>query len=212
MSANGINTKTVVETKTFNGDSFILVGTNKSDKPLKVKKTDIDKFYIPAPSNPQNGDTVVFQNGEWVSGQSGSGGDFERVVVNFSSTELINQAGGGIEILPPIGEGKYFDVLKVRAEFTHNSTPYVVIPEAKFWIVATNDFSSLVEIDKNLFLYGEDTAGVFYPSPNSDGTGANIQLFNSSLIFITGGGLDVLTEGDGTLRLIMDYRVLTFGA
>ena len=143
----------------------------------------------------------------------GQGGfEYAETIVNISSAQILAMGTTPIELLPAPGVGKYYDIDKITFEYTHNTTAYtyssylyvygqteygvvtslITDPNDKVWILRPNGTTPPVDgVENYSFGYGE-------------------QLNNS----VTIGTWDASnpTLGDGTLRVKVYYKTITFGS
>jgi hypothetical protein len=172
---------------------------------------------------------------EWVleNIESGSNGSqYDETIINISSEQILNMGDTPVELLPAPDANQYYDIESIILEYTHNSTPYTLV-NCNSFTLSYEDFSSRFFIE---FLTFENnyTAKVY---PLGLATRAITQEFLQSIesanLLITqipfslSGSLTMslglqeeldpfedtfsISDGDGTLRAIIKYKVRTFG-
>jgi hypothetical protein len=179
-----------------------------------------ENTYIPAPSNPQNGDTVVFQNGDWVSGQSGSGGNLQTTIVEISDIEIQSMNSSNILLLPNLSEpNQYYALKRLIFEFDPGNIPFSLSGDEYFFIHGLGDIvgvfsvnSMLTGINKVAFIVDLVSSRNYFSNPEwIRYQGEGIIMSGSKEISLRAFNLVDITNGDGTARVIIDYNVLTFG-
>jgi hypothetical protein len=138
-------------------------------------------------------------------------------IVNLSSVQLLSLGTSPVELLPAPGVDKYYDIDKIVVEFKHGTTPYT--------------------LNGVTLLSFQESGGSKYPTPNSNGDNKGFDAYylsddsegdkiscslsmSSSFIPVNknmvirsedniGNTID-MSDGDGTMRITIYYKVLTF--
>jgi hypothetical protein len=158
---------------------------------------------------PTDGQAFVWDSGTSKVVPATVGDGYTETIVNISSAQILAMGTSPIELLPAAGANSYYEVDKIRFEYSHNTTAYTI---ANRLYVYGGDIYVVI---KNSFIAdGSDYVGSVVPSPSMVDTVPVFQLengLNTSLVFSVEGGVDP-TAGDGTLRAIITYTLRTFGA
>jgi hypothetical protein len=126
----------------------------------------------------------------------------KRIQHTLTSDELLHLYASPVQLLPPPGPDKYYVIFALFAHYFFNTTPYnlngtlaINLKEADF-IPSYVDAPALLD-------QTHDTLTGQGPAPNrTPAAGA----FNAPLV-ATAGYTSELTEGDGTLLLILYYTI-----
>lgn len=155
-----------------------------------------------------NGTVISEKSGATVSAISS--GDWLEVVINISSSQLLNMNTTPIELLPAPGSGKYYDIDVAIFETYYNTTQYNVSGPV-----------DMVPYLFPLYMVGPGAYDDHIPASffNIDGNIVRVirpQLIYVDLISLISSlpvtlGNSTFTNGDGTLKVILVYRVRTFG-
>jgi hypothetical protein len=139
--------------------------------------------------------------------QGGGGSDYTETIVNISSSQLLSLTT--IDILPPAGVNKYYEIEKVILEFTVGSTQYtgngiIGIANPVFAYMENGSLGSpnnwaVVLTPTGGILDTENEVGFQYPT-----------FLNTSVRLEKWSG--TIADGDGTLRVKIYHKTLTFGA
>lgn len=138
----------------------------------------------------------------------GQGSDvYTTEVVEISSAQILAIASTPIELLPAAGEGKYYDVEKVILEFTEGASAY------------TGD--AIIGVGSPLMFYLEAGSfnGASFISIMTPTTSALDEVNGVTFAYTTGLNQPVnlerwsgaIADGNGTLRVTINYRLVTFG-
>jgi hypothetical protein len=139
------------------------------------------------------------------------GSDYTETIVNISSAQILAMGTTPIELLPAPGVDKYYDIDKIILEYTHVTTVYTLAGDrninifGNFGSYLTDIYSSILSSNYNsaciveLGNYSSDIASAGGYQALND----NIQMY------ISGGNP---TGGDGTLRVKIYHKTITFGA
>lgn len=128
-------------------------------------------------------------------------------IVNISSAQILAMGTSPVELLPAAGAGKYYDYYGF-IEFNEGTTPYT-----NTQILALNDGWEVKQVE-NPIDFGEKTFIKISSINYSQGVGSNIlhktQGLNQNVSLGTIDNSNP-TDGDGTLRVVIYYKVRTFG-
>ena len=139
---------------------------------------------------------------------------YTETIVELTAAQILALGTSAVNILPGSGEGEYYDIDKIILEYTHVSDAYTVVPD-----------QLLIEYNNNTFCYIDTTfltiAGnathIFRPSADQSGGGLNYYApmsgFDNNTVSIKGFAFGTDPEGgDGTIRLKIYHKTITFGA
>lgn len=136
----------------------------------------------------------------------------ESAIISITSAEILTMGSNPIELLPNPGTGKYYEVDKIIIEFTPGNTTYETTGKPQ---VQTG--TGLVMADYNDFLI---TASINQFSLNKDLSEKSVGYsyletypdeLNQAWTLTTHNGHNP-TLGNGTMRVLIDYTIRTFGA
>jgi hypothetical protein len=140
------------------------------------------------------------------------GSDYTETIVNISSAQILAMGTTPIELLPAPGVDKYYDIDKIVLEYTHVTTGYnnggILINNlgGSAWsLTVSNEFldwgnNTFIICDTNSISQVDLNSGTIVLNPND----INIALTLSSN--------SNPTDGDGTLRVKIYHKTITFGA
>jgi hypothetical protein len=151
----------------------------------------------------------------------GSGSGYTETIVNISSANFLTSGASPVTLLAAAGVGTYFDIEKIILEFTggasgytfaandllavyYNGGPYVPIAQ-----IATTAFEGTSNGAFLLVPSPEKTAQAGSFATNPIFTGGDV--FNQNLAFGTWSGSNP-SVGDGTIRVKVYHKTITFGA
>jgi hypothetical protein len=139
---------------------------------------------------------------------------YTETIVNISSSQILNMGTTPIELLPAAGVNKYYDIEQITFEYTYGTTSYNV-PDSDF--IRISDYGTInFSITARVIAEGENRITIvkdFYSV--QDGIidvifqGITTVSLNKGLYLEPTSGNP--TNGDGTLRAIIKYKVKTFG-
>lgn len=138
---------------------------------------------------------------------------YTETIVNISSAQILAMGSSPVELLPAPGAGKYYDIDKVILEYTHVTTAYSATDEYVDFNYGNLPFCSLT----SLIGISSNNAQIVnslvnnYDSITVGGLVVINTPINQSVIFGTLSGNDP-TLGDGTLRVKIYHKTITFGA
>jgi hypothetical protein len=135
---------------------------------------------------------------------------YTETVVDITAAQILAMGTTPIELLPAAGANKYYDVEKIILEYTNNTTAYSLVDDFLRVTYSTLGYS----IDKQVITAGMDTICI---TDSTYSISVGNQLFsqallpNASIELTTDNGTDP-TLGDGTLRVKIYHKTVTFGA
>ena len=144
-------------------------------------------------------------------------GGYTETIVNISSAQILAMGSSPIELLPAPGSSKYYELQKVVLEYTHNSTAYTPPINDAYGVIYEADYSGFYIAESFMNSARSEVVVAFVQSPDvvfNIGTNvATITPFrlNQKLVFTTWAGGSP-TLGDGTLRVKIYHKTITFGA
>jgi uncharacterized protein YegL len=136
------------------------------------------------------------------------GSDYTETIVNISSAQILAMGTTPIELLPAAGAGKYYDIDKVVIEYTHVSTAYT-----SNYIMLINDGGNPLSYSQfsNSNSFVELTLNQTFVDV-VEGVGlSQMNTLNQALVLTTYDGVSP-TLGDGTMRVKIYHKTITFGA
>lgn len=148
---------------------------------------------------------------DYLNDNSSSLGYTEKIV-DISSVQILTLGSVPVELLPAPGENKYYNIDKIVLEFTYGTVPYSD-PDNPLRI-AGNGLD--VYVDKEVILAEQNVVSVSKDVLLKLQSGVDGYVYrkviktNESISIFINGGVDV-ADGDGTLRVKIYYKVLTFG-
>jgi hypothetical protein len=117
-----------------------------------------------------------------------------------------------IELLPAAGEGKYYDIEKIVFEYNNGTIPYTLADDYIYTVIP------LSTVDKQILTSNNNSYAVSSPRINGASntepyafTYPVVNTFNSKLELTTWYNNNP-TDGDGTLRVKIYHKTITFGA
>lgn len=136
-----------------------------------------------------------------------STGGFESIEINLSSSQILNLFTSPVELLPAPGAGKYY-VWKGFVEYTHVSTAYK-LPSGYLKISNSAPYSKRgTAIDGNLIkeTYSQITT---FNSETTIGDVVSSNPLNNGVSILSSN--ENPTLGNGTIKIKLDYKVISFG-
>lgn len=189
---------------------------------------DLQENVLDLTTPPDEGDVLTYTSGApaWVPAAGGS--DYTETIVSIPSAAngavtysdgRPNATGGilgigtsPIELLPAPGSGKYYDIDKIVLEYTKGTTPYSQLTPNILWIDPF--FTGIDNLLNNIatFLTLIFRPGASYTLPTTSDVVVNEYLpINKAINLSTWSSADP-TLGDGTLRVKIYHKTITFGA
>jgi len=178
---------------------------------------DIQETVLDLSTPPSDGDVLTYDAGAsapvW-SALSGGGSEYTETIVNISSAQILAIDLSPIELLPPAGVNKYYDIESIIIEYTFGTIAYGAGTGMAI------RYDSYPEYDIRLIYMDSPESSVFFVKPESLAKDNQNYLFNAmrptsintALIFALSNGTNVPTLGDGTLRVKIYHKTITFGA
>jgi hypothetical protein len=167
----------------------------------------------------QNGGTAkcsIANQNEWFivrEPESFNGSEWIETIVNISSSQILNMGTTPIELLPASGVNKYYDIEKIILEFTYGTVPYSD-PDEPLRIIGNGAdvyiSREIIISEQNLASISTDTQLKIQNNGPDSYVYRRVIPSNEALFMIINGGVDV-TNGDGTMRAIIKYKIRTFG-
>jgi len=114
-------------------------------------------------------------------------------------------------LLPAAGANAYYDIDKIIIEYMFVTTPYVLADKVQIYSTMTPD--ALSYTTHNLLVNSSNVATILSQSDTdlSGFVGTSSDSMNSSFVIATQNGTNP-TLGDGTLRVKIYHKTITFGA
>ena len=139
--------------------------------------------------------------------------EWTEVVINVSSAQILSMGSSPIQLLPNAGLNKYY-IFEGVLEFIGNGTSYSM-PDSTSAIRIYYDqsFNGAGCYFNKAFLLSKGSSVIPFTSiPNVGTNNAQNGIgFNSSIFLSTNDGGNP-TLGNGTIRIVLKYKVKTFGA
>lgn len=145
--------------------------------------------------------------------ESVGGSEYTETIVDISSEEILAMGTTPIELLPAAGVGKYYDINKMLFEFTYGNTVYAIDGVDPEYITFSGAASGAVaSISPDVIISPNN----YYLIINNTFLDSNLQLqgnytLDQPLTMTTGNGQNFI-NGDGTLRVKIYHKTITFGA
>jgi hypothetical protein len=145
---------------------------------------------------------------------SGGGSEYTETIVNISSAQILAMGTTPIELLPAPGVGKYYDY-EGFLEYTHVSTDYIISDDlvlGSFSSYGGKYISSNILSSTDNYIIGFNNKGGGQEVGLVAGNVISFkQLLNEPIHLFTFSEVDP-TDGDGTLRVKIYHKTITFGA
>jgi len=141
---------------------------------------------------------------------------YTETIVTISSAQILAMGTTPIELLPAPGAGKYYDIEKIVLEYTHVSTSYTL--NGKIPCVKDGQNYGTITFNGGMFNEGVNTyailKGDFITNVNADPNGKVVNYYNieNNNLVLTTFDAGEFTLGDGTLRVKIYHKTITFGA
>ena len=137
--------------------------------------------------------------------------EWTEVVINVSSAQILSMGSSPIQLLPKAGDSKYY-IFEGVLEFIGTGTQYSVSAK-KIRIYYDQSFNQAGCYFDKSFIESKGSSVIPFTSIPNVGTNDNQNAisFNSS-IFLSTDDLSNPTSGTGTIRIVLRYKVKTFGA
>ena len=144
------------------------------------------------------------------------GGGYTETIVEVTANQLKTDLVNGIDLGLPKAVGKYLEFDKVIFEFNNGTTPYTVVG-TEFLVVYSSNFNAVYTCPDNLLANGADAIAVRHDVDLGYNSGQNTFYTDNedwylSIFDATQGAGTLPTDGDGTLRLKIYHKTITFGA
>lgn len=196
FDSNNIFGKTVINFKTLKGD-YITNLSMSSIEALTLFNDDVKSILLVESSITSN---TLYKE------------------VEFSAAEILTFNSVGYTLLDSPGANNYYEIDKIILEYTHVTTAYTIADDNVIIIFDDNGYLGSVNPgflgSVNSYAVVDQTTGqVMNTSVTYQGTqlyGMSNSLWTDSAIGIGTATLDPI-GGDGTLKVIIKYRIRTFG-
>jgi hypothetical protein len=149
--------------------------------------------------------------------EGGGGSDYTETIVNISSAQILAMGTTPIELLPPLPIGKIYDIHQCEIYFTKGSVNYTISSGDMIYIWS-DQRDILPLIDGNL-INGNDKViltgpigGTYFDNVKGYTFMTASNPFNSESIVLTMYSGVNPTLGNGTLRVKIYHKTITFGA
>jgi hypothetical protein len=204
----------------LNGNELIPIFDTTNGTTERISVNTLLNNKIDAPANPQNGDALVYNSttGLWEPGVVGGTSEYTETIVDISSDQILawNNSSNKVELLPTPTTNKYYDINKIIVEYKHNGTVYAGDFQALIVTYSSRevyldggvlkqpyDASFILDLNKFDSLSDADERGYVFPFyPN----------YTNLSIGVREGLLKTITSGNGTLRVKIYHKTITFGA
>lgn len=154
----------------------------------------------------------VNTNTEDIANMSG-GSEYTETIVNISSSEILSMGDTPIELLPAAGAGKYYEYYGL-VEFDYGTTYYLL--NDRIGIGCSQDYSATF-FSEQIITSTENVAKKFSMGAPSESASTATALksypvrMNRPVEMFTYDATNP-TNGDGTLRVKIYHKTITFGA
>lgn len=179
-------------------------GTNDMQGDIKIAASLIDNFGSSGTSGQVLASTGALV--EWASPLAGTDGARE-IGVSVDFNELGNLATTPKQLIASPGAGKALEVLSIAFKYTFNTTVYDF---TSYLVVCADGFvgntDAIQAVFKEAFINGASDVLQGGQNATNAGFGAQLLVENTALIMGT-PGIDP-TQGDGSMRLNIRYRIL----
>ena len=139
--------------------------------------------------------------------------EWTEVIINISSAQILSMGSSPIQLLPNAGLNKYY-IFEGILEFIVNGTQYS-IPDSTSAIRIYYDqsFNGAGCYFNKAFLLSKGSSVIPFNSiPNVGTNNAQNGIDFNSSIFLSTNNSENPTNGNGTIRIILKYKIKTFGA
>jgi hypothetical protein len=138
--------------------------------------------------------------------------EWTEVVINVSSAQILEMGKTPIQLLPNAGLNKYY-VFEGVLEFTAGDIQYNFSPELLFCIYYNASFNKagshfITDILQSKY----NSVTPFSSIPNVGSNGYQNGIFLNSSVLLSTQKNNNPTSGTGTIRIVLRYKVKTFGA
>lgn len=137
--------------------------------------------------------------------------EWTETVINVSSAQILSMGSSPIQLLPSAGDSKYY-IFEGVLEFIGTGIGYSVSAN-KIRIYYNQSFNGAGCYFNKSFIESKGSSVIPFTSIPNVGTDGiqNAIGFNSS-IFLSTDDLSNPTSGTGTIRIVLRYKLKTFGA
>jgi hypothetical protein len=138
---------------------------------------------------------------------SGTSNDWQSITINISSSQILNLKSQPIELLPPPGDNKYY-IWEGNIEYTYGTIGYKLVSGYLLISNSTPNNKRGSNIDGNLIRESVNQIASFSSYTDKDDSNVGVPLNVGVSISST---IENPTNGDGTLKIKLNYKVITFG-
>jgi hypothetical protein len=137
---------------------------------------------------------------------------YTETIVDVTSAEILSLGTSAKELLPNPGAGKYYILDMVILEYTFGTTAYALNTNSPIALLWNDTGDELARVSR-FFTESTQNAQVVIQIFNVDLASTNevTKTPSSALILRTSNGFDP-TLGNGTLRVKIYHKTITFGA
>jgi len=178
------------------GSKFIMIDPSVPTRELKSARS--------------NSKTEVYTI-EDIAETLGGGSDYTETIVNISSAQILSMGTSPIELLPDPGLDKYYDIDKIVIEYTKGTTDYTTSPLAVFYGNFIKQIKNTLSGDLKQFAIIRDLYLTDLDIPNEYVT-TRVGWEQTGAVELSTFDNVNPTLGDGTLRVKIYHKTLTFGA
>jgi hypothetical protein len=168
---------------------------------------DLQENVLDLTTPPDEGDVLTYTSGAPAWAPTAGGSDYTETIVNITSAQILAIGTTPVTLLPAPGSGMYYDIDKVIIEYTHNTNAYT-----------SSDYLMMLGVDAayayphpNLITSAKNMVVKFSPSLTT-GLGAVYADEINTSVSLTTEAASNPTLGDGTLRVKIYHKTITFGA
>lgn len=147
--------------------------------------------------------------------ESVGGSEYTETIVEVSASQLFNSTTSSVVLLPSVNNDQYIEYQKIVFEYEAGDEGFDF--DGENWIIKISSSGGvLFLLSANCVCTTENKYAVWYPSINTFIDGQNyfvlreLSLFDKLFLYSTTDGN--LTQGNGTLRVKIYHKTVTFGA
>jgi hypothetical protein len=166
-------------------------------------------------SNGLSSMVTIEEIAEKVGAINGGGSEYTETIVNISSAEIFNSTTTAIELLPALTDNnKYYDIQKIIFEYQGGDTEFSY--DGSYWNIQIRDNDILFLLKPEILTTTDKKYAIYTPSLNRNADSGSIFVLSDfsigSSLYIISTTDDVITQGNGTLRVKIYHKTITFGA
>jgi hypothetical protein len=143
------------------------------------------------------------------------GSQYTETIVNIPSAQILAMGTTPIELLPAAGVGKYYDIEKVILEYTNVTTAYSLAID---YLQIEYNNNTYANLNKSIITQSDNALDIIKNGQENDGTSevnftyGNSGMLNQNVRLKVYNSSTNPTLGDGTLRVKIYHKTITFGA